>query len=252
MTDLYSRREVRAAWGVHAITASGVIVGMLGLRSTIDGDARGAIIWLVVALVLDGVDGPLARKLDVRNRVPTLNGNSLDLIIDYFTCAIVPVAFMAKFDVLPSNGGTVTGFVILFVSALWMARTDQETPDGWFRGFPAEWNVILPSLYLLQASRWLNLGICIVLCLLTLSRIDFPHPLAVAEHRPLSLGLMLLWIASMTYLAATKDHSHVIRIGLLVSPVWTTWQIVHRCRHGAPADAKLAGRHIGPDTPLPG
>ena len=49
--------------------------------------------------MLDGIDGPIARKLDVRNRIPTLDGNSLDLIIDYFTCTIVPVAFLDRFDI---------------------------------------------------------------------------------------------------------------------------------------------------------
>ena len=246
LTEAYSRREVSAAWGVHAITASGVIVGMKGLTGVIDGDARAAIVWLVVALVLDGVDGPLARKLDVRNRVPTLNGNSLDLVIDYFTCAIVPVAFMVRFELLPSNAGTLTGFVILFVSALWMARTDQETPDGWFKGFPAEWNVILPSLYLLHTNHWVNLVACIGLCLLTLSRVEFPHPVAVRERRPISLALMVVWIASMTYLAATLNRSHVVRVGLVVAPVWIAWQVLSRLRHGAPADGGVPTNRIRP------
>ena len=82
----YSQRDVRSAWAVHALTASGVIVGMVGLDSVIEGHARAAIIWLVVALVLDGIDGPIARKLEVHKRIPLLNGNSLDLVIDYFTC----------------------------------------------------------------------------------------------------------------------------------------------------------------------
>ena len=76
---------------MHALTALGVIIGYAGLNAVIGGHARAAILWLVAALVLDGVDGPLARRLDVRSRIPTLDGNSLDLIIDYFTCTIVPV-----------------------------------------------------------------------------------------------------------------------------------------------------------------
>ena len=146
----YTDRHIRAAWAVHALTASGVIVGFIGLNSVIDGHARAAILWLVVALLLDGIDGPIARKLDVRNRIPTLNGNSLDLIIDYFTCTIIPVAFLCKFDVLPPKTVGPLGFAILFVSALWMSRTDQETEDGWFNGFPAEWNMIIPTLFLLH------------------------------------------------------------------------------------------------------
>jgi phosphatidylcholine synthase len=226
----YSHRDVRSAWAVHALTASGVIVGMVGLDAVIDGHARAAILWLVVALLLDGVDGPIARKLDVRNRIPTLNGNALDLIIDYFTCIIVPVAFLDRFNVLPDNTIATSGFVILFVSALWMARTDQETPDGWFRGFPAEWNVVIPTLYLIDASKWFNLAVCAVLCILTLSRVNFPHPISVREQRPISLAFMFLWIGSMTWLAIAQHQITWLRIILIVSPLWTVWQVLNRVR----------------------
>jgi phosphatidylcholine synthase len=224
----YSQRDVRSAWAVHALTASGVIVGMVGLDSVIDGHARAAILWLVVALVLDGVDGPIARKLDVRQRIPLLDGNALDLIIDYFTCIIVPVAFLDRFDVLPDNTIATSGFVILFVSALWMARTDQETPDGWFRGFPAEWNVIIPTLYLLGSNRWFNLAVCAVLCAMTLSRVHFPHPVSVREQRPITLAFMFLWLGSMTWLAIAQERITWLRVVLILAPMWTLWQVLSR------------------------
>ena len=227
MTD-YTRRHIQNAWAVHALTASGVIVGYVGLNSVIDGHARAAILWLVAALILDGVDGPIARKLDVRSRIPTLNGNSLDLIIDYFTCTIVPVAFINRFDVLPDDTVGPIGFTILFVSALWMARTDQETADGWFNGFPAEWNMIIPSLFLIGANPWINLVICVVFCVLTLSRVQFAHPVSVREHRPASLAFMLAWLGSMTWLAIIQRDNTALRIVLIIAPMWTIAQVVIR------------------------
>jgi len=235
----YSSRDVRSAWAVHALTASGVIVGMVGLDAVIDGHARAAILWLVVAMVLDGVDGPIARKLDVRHRIPTLNGNALDLIIDYFTCIIVPVAFLDRFNLLPDNTIAVSGFVILFVSALWMARTDQETPDGWFRGFPAEWNVIIPTLFLIDTNKWFNLAVCAVLCAATLSRVNFPHPISVREQRPITLAFMALWLGSMTWLAIAQELIRWLQIVLIVSPLWTLWQVVNRARTQNRAAAEL-------------
>lgn len=227
MTE-YSRRHVRFAWAVHALTASGVIVGYVGLNSVIEGHARAAILWLVGALVLDGVDGPIARKLDVRSRIPTLNGNSLDLIIDYFTCTIVPVAFLYQFDILPDKTVGPIGFAILFVSALWMARTDQESADGWFNGFPAEWNMIIPSLFLIRADPWLNLVICMIFSALTLSRVQFAHPVSVREHRPLSLTFMLAWLGSMTWLAIAQRDIIALRIVLIGAPLWTIVQVLLR------------------------
>ena len=227
----YSSRHIRVAWAVHAVTASGVIVGYVGLNSVIEGHARAGILWLVAALLLDGVDGPIARKLDVRTRVPTLNGNSLDLIIDYFTCTIVPVAFLYRFDLLPDHTVGPIGFAILFVSVLWMARTDQETADGWFNGFPAEWNMIIPTLFLVHANPWINLAICLTFCVLTLSRIQFAHPVSVREHRPVSLAFMVAWLGSMTWLAIAQHDIPAVRAVLIVAPAWTIAQVVLRLRH---------------------
>ncbi len=226
----YTKRNVRVAWAVHVFTASGVCVGYLGLNAVNDGRARGAILWLIAALILDGVDGPIARKLAVSKRIPNLNGNSLDLIIDYFTCTIIPVAFLDKFDLLPSNTAGPASFVILAVSALWMARTDQETPDGWFRGFPAEWNMIIPTLYLTGANPTVCLIVCAVFCLLTLSKIHFAHPVSVREQRPISIAFMVLWLGSMMWLAIVQRDITAVRIVLILAPLWTVWQVANRYR----------------------
>ncbi|HEY0518268.1 MAG TPA: hypothetical protein VGC84_02155 [Ilumatobacteraceae bacterium] len=232
----YSDRHIVAAWAVHVLTASGVIVGYVGLNSVIEGHARAAILWLVGALLLDGIDGPIARKLDVRNRIPTLNGNSLDLIIDYFTCTIVPVAFLYRFDVLPSKTIGPVGFAILFVSALWMSRTDQETEDGWFNGFPAEWNMIVPTLYLLHPNAWITFTVCAAFCFLTLSRVQFAHPVSVREHRAISLTFMAAWLASMIWLAIAQRDVTVARWMLIVAPLWTIVQVVMRLRKRSPSE----------------
>ena len=226
----YTRRNIQAAWAVHIFTASGVCVGYLGLNAVNDGRARGAILWLIAALILDGIDGPIARKLAVKERIPNINGNSLDLIIDYFTCTIIPVAFLDRFELLPEHTSGPASFVILAGGALWMARTDQETSDGWFRGFPAEWNMIIPSLFLLGFDKWVNLAICGVFCVLQLTKLEFAHPVSVREKRPISIFFMTLWLGSMMWLAIAERDILVIQIVLMVAPLWTFWQVFDRYR----------------------
>jgi phosphatidylcholine synthase len=235
------------AWALHALTASGVVVGFVGLTSIIEGHPRAAILWLVAAMVLDGIDGPIARKIQVSKRLPTIDGNALDLIVDYFTCTIVPVAFLDKFDLLPDNTAGLVGFIILMSGALWMARTDMETDDNWFRGFPAEFNVIIPTLYLLDTNHWLNLGVLAVLCFFTLTyTFEFPHTVRVVEHRLISITAMVAWLGSMTILAIQQDHpTEWLRWVLIIAPTWTVWQVAQRYVHNrrlddsetAPADA---------------
>ena len=229
-TCSYSRRDIRMAWALHALTASGVVVGFVGLTSIIEGHARAAILWLVAAMVLDGIDGPIARKIQVHKRLPTIDGNALDLIVDYFTCTIVPVAFLSKFDILPEHTVGITGFIILMTGALWMARTDMETDDNWFRGFPAEFNVIIPTLFLLDQNEWVNLAVLAAMSLFTLTyRFEFPHTVRVVQHRLISIACMITWLGSMTILAIQQDNpSRWLRFVLIASPMWTVWQVTTR------------------------
>jgi phosphatidylcholine synthase len=226
---VHSRRELQAAWAVHLLTASGVIVGILGLNAVIEGHVRSAILWLIAAMIVDGLDGPVARALDVRNRLPQCDGNALDLMVDYFTCVIVPVAFIDRFNVLPDHTVGITGVIILFTSVLWMARSDIDTDDGWFRGFPAEWSLIVPTLYLLETSPWVNLVICLVVAGFTLSRVEFPHPVRSREHRRVTLVMLGLWLGSMAILAAMlPDENRALQGVLLLAPMWTVWQVADR------------------------
>lgn len=239
----YRRHEIGVAWGLHTVTAAGVVVGYVGLNSVMEGHARAAILWLVAALVLDGIDGPIARAIDVGARVPVLNGNTLDLIVDYFTCTIVPVAFLYRFNVLPDDVGGPIGFAILLVSALWMSRTDQETADGWFRGFPAEWNMIIPTLYLVHADRWLSAVVCVAFCGFTLSSVEFPHPVSVRHQRGISIGFLLAWLGSMTWLAIAQRVIPPVRIVLILAPIWTVYQVISRLAH-RPVDVAGVGSPI--------
>jgi phosphatidylcholine synthase len=223
-----ARRGVQIAWAVHVLTASGVVVGYLALTAVGEGRARGAILWLLVALFVDGVDGPLARRIDASRRVPHMSGQTLDLVVDYFTCAIVPVAFLTRFDMLPPRTSAVVSIAILVTGVLWMGRSDQETEDGWFRGFPGEWNLIIPTLFLADASPWVNLVVCAVLAALQLSVVEFPHPVAVRELRAVTIGFMAVWLGSMLLLASWQRDIALLEAAMLGASAWTVWQVARR------------------------
>jgi len=114
-----TRAQRGQAWAVHIFTAFGVVVALLALRDVFTGDPGGAILWLMVTIVIDGVDGPIARLLVVKERAPRIDGYVLDLIIDYVTCVIVPAAFMYQFNLVPNNSfGLVLLGAVGFTSAI--------------------------------------------------------------------------------------------------------------------------------------
>ena len=137
---------------LHAFTASGAIAGLLALGAVMSGHIRAGLIWLIVCQLIDGFDGPLARRIDISTHAPQINGHILDLVVDYVTCVVVPVALLVELNMLPKGQELWFAALIIFTGALWFARTDQETDDHWFNGFPAAWNIVVPTLLILDSN----------------------------------------------------------------------------------------------------
>jgi phosphatidylcholine synthase len=172
----FTPAEWGRAWLVHLFTTLGIVAAMLALRDVLVGKPAHAIFWLLLTLLIDGVDGPIARALEVERRVPLIDGFLLDLIIDYVTCVIVPACFMYQFKVVPQNNwGIAVLCVMVFTSAIWFARKDMMSEDNWFRGFPAAWNLVAPVMFLLDARTTVGAVITLVLSILCLSNVPFPH-----------------------------------------------------------------------------
>jgi len=245
------RHPFAKGWFVHGVTASGAVCGMLGIIAVSDHQPREAILWLAVAMVLDGVDGPAARAWCVRENVPRIDGYTLDLIVDFVTCIVIPVIFLHQFRMLPGGASLYIGAFVLFMSALWMSRTDQMTSDHWFNGFPCEWNMIVPTLYLLRADKWVVAVVCVVLTLTQLTSWKFVHPMQVRRFRPVTVTVTIVWLATVLALTGMFPRDPVgLRALLAACPLYIVgigvWRTV-----GAGADeaALIADLSVAEITP---
>jgi len=90
---------------VHLLTASGAVLSMLAMLAAVEGKWSLMFLWLVVALLVDGFDGPLARRYDVQVNWPTYDGVLLDLIIDYLTYVFIPAFALFQSGLLPGWTG---------------------------------------------------------------------------------------------------------------------------------------------------
>ena len=94
-------KEKIAAWAVHAFTASGAVMGFLAIISIFNNDASGAFLWLGLALFIDGIDGALARKIDVAKQTPNIDGTIVDSVVDYLNYTIIPSLMIYWFQMVP-------------------------------------------------------------------------------------------------------------------------------------------------------
>jgi len=198
----------RAGYVLHVLTASGAAAGLVALQAVFNGQWREALLWLIVCQVLDGLDGPIARKMDVTIHAPRIDGHVLDLVVDYLTCVVVPVALLARLEMLPLHYEVWVAGAIFITSALWFARVDQETDDHWFNGFPAVWNLVVPSFLILGASQQTVMIFSILLCALQLTTIKILHLVRVSWMRNLTLPLTVIYLVNLTSLSwAYSDKS---------------------------------------------
>jgi len=233
--DKTTSRQRRAGIGIHLVTASGAIAGLLALQSVIDGSTRAALMWLIVCQILDAIDGPVARRLNVTIHAPMIDGHILDLVIDYVSCVVVPIALMIKLEVLPHDTQIWIAALMIFTSALWFARTDQETPDVWFNGFPAGWNIVVPTFIILGTDQQIAGLIVVALGLSQLTNIAFPHIVRVRAMRKVTYTATALYLVALTIASATYPNSPSwTHFALYLGPtylativVWRTWFSKH-------------------------
>src|SRR3954463_7396513 len=85
-----SRTMRVAAFSVHVFTAMGAGVALLALLEAVREHWAAMFAWLGLALVIDGLDGPIARRLNVEAAQPDWSGEVLDLVVDFVTYVFVP------------------------------------------------------------------------------------------------------------------------------------------------------------------
>lgn len=182
------------ALSVHLLTASGAVLSMFAMLAAVDGEWSLMFLWLVVALIVDGVDGPLARKFDVEKNWPTYDGVLMDLIVDYLTYVFIPAFALFKSGLLPGWTGWLAIIVICYGSVVYFADTRMKTTDKSFAGFPACWNMVVLVLFATKPGDMVILLVVILLSVTMFTNLKFIHPTRTKRWHELSLGVCIAWI----------------------------------------------------------
>ena len=191
------------AFSVHVLTAIGAAVALFALLAATKGDWPLMFLWLGVALVIDAIDGPLARALNVAEVLPNWSGETLDLVVDYTTYVFVPAYAVAAGHLMPDTLAIPSAAAIAITGTLYFANRKMKTSDNFFRGFPAVWNLVAFYLLLLRPPPAIAAGMVALFAVLTFVPIRFIHPFRVRRLRTVTVALLTLWAALA--LAAVKQ-----------------------------------------------
>ena len=191
------------AFSVHVLTACGAALALFALLAASHGNWPLMFLWLGVALVLDAIDGPLARAANVSAVWPNWSGDTLDLVVDYTTYVFVPAYAVAAGSLMPDALALPAAAAIAITGTLYFANREMKTPDNFFRGFPAVWNLVAFYLLLLRPAPAIAAGTIALFAVLTFMPIRFVHPFRVRRLRTITVALLTLWAALA--LAAVKQ-----------------------------------------------
>jgi Phosphatidylserine synthase len=207
--------EMRA-FSVHILTASGSFLAFLGVVAAAEQRFVDMFWWLGLALLVDGIDGPIARKVRVKEVLPNWSGDTLDNIIDYVTYVLLPAFALYQSGMIGEPWSFIAAGMIVVSSAIYYADMGMKTDEYFFSGFPVVWNMIVFTLFVIDASAVTAMVVVAVSVILTFLPIHFLHPVRVKRLRALNLAVFLLWCALGVY--ALLLH--------FVTPAWIIYPFI--------------------------
>lgn len=223
MTQTYSFGRKVAAWAVHAFTMTGIAWACLAVAALLHGDIRAMWGWLAISMVVDGLDGSMARKAEVSKVIPWFDGALLDNIVDYLTWTFIPALFLyLHIDFWGSKPLAMVMMIAICVTSMFCySNLQHKSTDNYFVGFPAAWNIVILYLYLLQTSSWFNTFIVVLFIVLTVTPMTFVHPFRVKKLMIPNIISVVIWIVCAIYLVVVYPQANlVVNILWWVSGIW--------------------------------
>ncbi len=186
------------------LTLVGVCLGISSIKFAMDGNFSYAVLFLIVAAILDGLDGRVARLIKGTSDF----GKELDSLTDFVSFGIAP-AFIVYFWEL-KNFGKIGWLIVLFFSVCCVLRLarfnltkfeeDDEWKNNFFQGIPSPAGgclILFPiMLELSNFSNLLNLKIItpylmIFVSILLISKIPTFSFKKISIRRNMTIFLLL-------------------------------------------------------------
>ncbi len=232
MTSAGAKRGRIYAWLVHIYTASGAVLAFAGAWAVVRGNARIALGSMLIATIVDGTDGALARRANVKEMLPAIDGSRIDDIVDYLTFVFLPMLLLEASGGLSRSGLPVVA-VVLLSSMYGFVAPDAKTADAFFTGFPSYWNIVVLYLLLFHVPPGWNAAILLALSALVFVRIGYVYPSRTPTLRPVTLTLAALWTAMLAVIIVLwPSPPHALSIASLAFPVYylvlSLWLHFHR------------------------
>lgn len=190
----------------NALTALNLVLGVCAIISTFNGEFHRAALFVVAAMISDGLDGRVARYLKVSSEF----GKELDSLCDLVSFGVAP-AILAYAFLLKDFGiiGYIVAAFFATCGALRLARfnVNTGTVKGYFMGLPipAAGCVVATFIMLgIKPEGWIFPIIVTIFAYLMVSTIKYPDFKGKGEKIRAIPAIITIFIAGYI-LFITKD-----------------------------------------------
>lgn len=212
------------AFSVHLFTATGAFLAFLAMLAAMRGAWAEMFAWLGAALVVDGVDGPIARLVNVEKYAARWSGVILDLIVDYLTYVFIPAVALVTSGEMYYPLAIPAAAIIIMTGAIYFADTRMKTKDASFQGFPGCWNMVVLVLFATDYTNWTGFLIIFGIGVAHFLPLRFVHPVRTEKWRLLTLPIAVGWLAFAGWAAYTHfEQPFICTIGLMTCTVYLTF-----------------------------
>lgn len=206
---------------VHLFTATGAVFAMLAMLAAVQEKWDVMFLWLVVAFIVDGIDGPLARKYEVKKNAAEFDGVLLDLIIDYLTYVFIPAYALFASGLMSGWTGWAAIIVITFTSVMYFADTRMKTKDNSFSGFPGCWNMFVLVIFATAPNHWTILALVAIITVSQFLPIKFVHPVRTERFRNITLPIAIAWVGFAIWAAwGNFNVAPLANVGLIATSIY--------------------------------
>ncbi len=198
MNQSYKISSKLLAWCVHIFTASGLLAGFMAILAINAKSWRLAMAWLLVALVIDGIDGSFARKFKTNEVLPKIDGKTIDYVVDFVNYAVIPAYFFHQAGLVYESWNLPLTFLILLVSAIYYGKEGMVSEDFYFVGFPVMWNaVVFYLVFVFSLTEPGNAAIIVIFSILHFVPVKFAYPSRATRLKLLTIIFTAILLIAM-------------------------------------------------------
>ena len=187
----------------NIMTLIGVCIGLTSIKFAFDGKFELSIIAVIIAAIIDGLDGRIARLIKGTSKV----GKELDSLTDVISFGVAP-AFIMYFWTLSEIGrvGWLVSLIYVVCVALRLARFNVSSngesswKDNFFEGVPSPAGgilVLMPLILSISEFKFLNINnqfivpiMFIIISILLISKVPTYSFKRIAVPRSASIFLL--------------------------------------------------------------